>query len=131
MKNKPFKEKYTQGGKNTNLRTVKSKLKFSKTRIRDTVEIMHHIRLQTLLFYNWILEEKNDNLNANQQLFVQMQKLFILDYNLFQTQKAKTYKYNGSSKENVDLKNIKAQKDFEANNSRKMILIKDWNKFIL
>lgn len=53
------------------LKYIKKKLNLSKTRVRDTVDRLHHIKMQFLLFWNWILDTRDlgNDLKPTQDIF--------------------------------------------------------------
>jgi hypothetical protein len=67
--------------KDTEKKTVKQKIKKGKEFIREYVQEMHTIRLQSFLFINWIFETQTleETFEIKQQDLVQIQKLFIKD----------------------------------------------------
>eukprot|EP00835_Amoeboradix_gromovi_P005383 NODE_500_length_7578_cov_0.067790.p5 type:complete len:106 gc:universal NODE_500_length_7578_cov_0.067790:1416-1099(-) len=70
--------------------TKKEKLKFNKTKNRETVSRINEIRFQFLYFWNWILETRNfDGLGdeenpfiVSQDIYTRLQKLFTEGYNI-------------------------------------------------
>lgn len=78
------KQSHTKSNKKkkiTEKRTVKQKIKKGKEFIREYVQEMHMIRLQSFLFINWIFETQvlQTSFEIKQQDLVQIQKLFIKD----------------------------------------------------
>lgn len=117
----------------TKTTTIKSKLKIARKEIRRYVENANEIRIQTLLFINWLFETQtlDSRFIISQQWLNQVQKCFLKDFRFRQiSPKQYNLKLNEKKDNKLNPEQIKEQntkyKEDHVKNQLQVIQITQW-----